>query len=528
MKINKKIVSIFISGAIVFGFACSSHAEKYSRQNYRRIHGKDRFETSIELSKDVYSSSKKVILTDPSNLEETVDALNASAKYKAPLLFYSSESEPALINELSRLKTSEIYSNSKLNLYNCEVKNLPKYYDYKNDSAVLVSNITDGIIAASYARNNNSTLVYINDNNRSDIIENLKNTGVKKLTIIGGKNSVSEIVDPYFEITRISGNDRYETSKLLVEKSGSNNVILTSGENVIDSLASTSLSEKKNATILLCNNDASNVDLKKYKVDAIVGGLVKVRMNVFYLIPHQDDEVLQVGIDIYRDVMNGDNVRVILFTDGSRTSSIKDINRRLKSEGKPLISSEKIATARNKEFELALSTLGVNKENITYLGYINKGLLKTDVMKHLDSIIKSNNNVVLKTLSRELVNHKDGSLDHLAITWATEDCEKNYNIPASYYVRSERDSILTDRKYKTISLTDDEKEIMRKALSAYTIWDPSNGFYSVGGFSVGGSFANKKNNPIYYIEYWYIELNTKSSQIEIHKYVDINFASFLS
>lgn len=500
MKCYKNVITLLLSSALLFSFTQISNAEKYQKINYNKIFGKDRFETAIELSKTTYQSSKTAIIADSNNLEDTIDALNASAYLKAPLLFYDLESEPKIINELSRLHSSEIYSNLNVKLNNCDIKKLPKFYDYKNKSAVLVSNITDGIVAASYARNTNQSLVYFDTKNETEILNKLKEIGTENLTIIGGINSIPEIKETSFNIKRIAGNDRYETSKLLVKESGNNNVILTSGENVIDSLASTGLSEKKKSTILLCKNDASNINLNEYNINCIVGGLVKIKMNVYYLIPHQDDEVLQIGIDIYRDVKNGDNVNVILFTDGSRTSAIRDINNRLQREGKKEITSEEISKARDKEFELALSHLGIKPENISYLGYINKGLLKSDVTRILENIISDKNNIVFKTLSRELVNHADGSLDHLAITWATEYMEEQHNIPASYYVRSEKDSILTYRKYKTISLSDEEKDIMRNALSAYTIWNPNKGFYAVGGHSVWGSIQNKKKNPIYYIE----------------------------
>lgn len=508
MKFKNCSKLFILTVGILLSMSSISNAKMYSNPNENRIYGKDRYETSVILSNKSFTFSDNVILLNNDNLSDTIDAFNASLQYNAPILLTNDKVEKLQKDEINRLSSKTILTNSEsiskdknFQTEKFKLKKLPKYYEYDNKkSALLVSNDVDAIISSTYARQNNMVIILINNNNKMETIKKIKEKNYEKIAIIGGKDSVPDIDNYFSNVKRIAGKDRYETSKLLLNESKSKSVLLTSGENISDSISSSSYAAKMDSSILLCNRDASNINVSDYEVKGIIGGLVKVVHNVYYLIPHQDDEVLYIGIDINRDVRDGHNVNAILFTDGSRTSAIKAINKKLSEQGLSEITSEDIVKARNKEITLALNHLEVESKKIEFLGYINKGLLKTDVSNVLDKIVKNQNNVVFKTLAVELLNHKDGSSDHLAITYATEDAEKKYNIPASYYIKSEWDSVITKKNYKAIHLNDSEKEIMIKALNAYTIWNPANGFYAVGQNSVPASFQNKISHPVYYIE----------------------------
>ncbi|WP_101773833.1 cell wall-binding repeat-containing protein [Peptostreptococcus faecalis] len=135
----------------------------------------------------------------------------------------------------------------------------------KSDYAVVVSGegYADALSASPYAKKINAPLFFLNKNSVSDkIITTMKSLGVKNIEIIGGNNSISNIQENIIKsklgvnINRITGSDRYETSKNIYSKMGdSTSAIVVSGQDFPDALSSVSLAAELNAPIVLNNEE---------------------------------------------------------------------------------------------------------------------------------------------------------------------------------------------------------------------------------------------------------------------------------
>lgn len=98
--------------------------------------------------------------------------------------------------------------------------------------------------------------------------------------------------------------------------------------------------------------------------------------TVLYFVPHQDDEVLSMGVSIAQHVSSGEDVKVICCTDGSgsfvRTllndggSCTKNINKTADNHNVDLSSGSSggFVSARDREFKNACMKLGVKSSNI--------------------------------------------------------------------------------------------------------------------------------------------------------------------
>lgn len=94
--------------------------------------------------------------------------------------------------------------------------------------------------------------------------------------------------------------------------------------------------------------------------------------KVIVFAPHCDDEVLGAGGLIARSIKNGASVKLVLMTngDGHRYSTVEDF-RKIYPTPEDYINS---GYNRQKESLNALEKLGVNKEDVIFLGFPDHGL----------------------------------------------------------------------------------------------------------------------------------------------------------
>lgn len=95
---------------------------------------------------------------------------------------------------------------------------------------------------------------------RNDVLSALKTLGVGKIIIIGGNSAISSSIEENlkqeYQVERIGGKDRYETSSLIAQKIDSEQYgILTTGLNWPDAIASTPLAHTLRAPVLITRTD---------------------------------------------------------------------------------------------------------------------------------------------------------------------------------------------------------------------------------------------------------------------------------
>lgn len=270
----KKLFAVALTTSMIFQATVISSA---SNQEVKRIAGKSRIETSVEMSKDVYESSKNVVLASGFNFADALSAGQLASALDAPLLLSSSDKlDDATSNEIIRLNPENVYviggekSLSKLEIeptikenikevnverlegkdrYETSIKVMEKTKNFIEAEDLLIvsgKNFPDALAATSYMVNHNAIMVLSDGNSypKSNLNE----------IAIGGTN---QLPLNGFDGKRISGADRYQTALEIAKASfNDNDTAIVANANVFaDSLSAVSLTKK-----IQC---ANNIDITK-------------------------------------------------------------------------------------------------------------------------------------------------------------------------------------------------------------------------------------------------------------------------
>ncbi len=299
----KKLFAVALTTSMIFQATVISSA---SNQEVKRIAGKSRIETSVEMSKDVYESSKNVVLASGFNFADALSAGQLASALDAPLLLSSSDKlDDATSNEIIRLNPENVYviggekSLSKLEIeptikenikevnverlegkdrYETSIKVMEKTKNFIEAEDLLIvsgKNFPDALAATSYMVNHNAIMVLSDGNSypKSNLNE----------IAIGGTN---QLPLNGFDGKRISGADRYQTALEIAKASfNDNDTAIVANANVFaDSLSAVSLTKKYNAPIILTSQNNLTNTTKQYlqNLDNIilVGGEKSISSNI--------------------------------------------------------------------------------------------------------------------------------------------------------------------------------------------------------------------------------------------------------
>lgn len=285
--------------------------------NKKRIQGKDRYETSYNISKKAFDKVENVIVVSGENFADALTAAPLTYSKNTAILLSSDYSINDLKNEIKRLKSNNINivggkksvslyvekelknigSTSRISgkdRYETAVLNAEKVIrQFGNKGKVIIAdgnNYPDAISIAPYAANQGIPILLANGNelseNQKDI---LKKYDIKEAIIVGGNMSVGRKIENLFEkSTRISGKDRYETSRKIAENlfNKSKKIFVASGKNYADALSVSYYAAKLNAPVILTEGNRHDADLLLYtkymkiKDLCIIGGVNSVLDNV--------------------------------------------------------------------------------------------------------------------------------------------------------------------------------------------------------------------------------------------------------
>lgn len=167
-----------------------------------------------------------------------------------------------------------------------------------SDTVIIANgyNYVDALSATPLAKSKSAPILLTNgDTISKSVVDEIKRLGAKNIIVVGGESSVSEKsiseLSKDVNVERISGLDRYETSKKVADKifegDKKSSAILVSGRNFADALSASSLLSKYDGPILLVDakNDSSSSfrsSLDKYKPSniAVVGGEASVDKRI--------------------------------------------------------------------------------------------------------------------------------------------------------------------------------------------------------------------------------------------------------
>ena len=253
-----------------------------------RIDAKNRFETAKKIKEKEFKNADTAVIVNSNEFSDSISATNIS-NGKSPILYTDSNKLDNLTKEaLNGIKKVYITGGEKtisskvvkelngLGIEVIRVKGKDRYdvnaksattshpVSNKKQNVVIASgeNFADSISSTSLAKKKNAPVLLVKKNEVPKSIKEYLNSFRKKgllgdITIVGGENSVSKIVENELsklaKVTRIAGDDRYQTSVKVAKHVGVNSerTIVASGEKFVDVLAASPVAQKYNAPIVL-------------------------------------------------------------------------------------------------------------------------------------------------------------------------------------------------------------------------------------------------------------------------------------
>ncbi|MBR6608648.1 MAG: PIG-L family deacetylase [Oscillospiraceae bacterium] len=229
--------------------------------------------------------------------------------------------------------------------------------------------------------------------------------------------------------------------------------------------------------------------------------MARISNIIIYFAPHQDDELLSMGVDICNSIKKGKDVHVVLCTDGS-SSGVKNILKNGKTckkhSGEHIydLTVEQFIKARDDEFIASCLALGVKKENIHIPdvrgkdGALDLNTAQTIIRHFLKEIDKK---AVICTISQN--NGPKQHRDHKTLGRAVEnltnwgEIRKRKLFVEPYHYRQVKDNArLIPIEPEVLIATSSAKDNINNAINAYSYWNPQEKRYAVGYHSVTNEF----------------------------------------
>jgi|GEM_PF-525915 hypothetical protein len=284
-----------------------------------RIAGRNRQLTAVEVSKTLFEKADTVMLTSS---DKMVDAL-ASSPYvvgkNAPTLLVEKDSiMDEVLQEIKRLNPSQIIIAGGKTVVSEKVEDQIKQLGIKpqriagadrfetavklgeqiranstnKKEIILVNgfNNIDALTAGSLASKLNIPILLTQSDQLNEITEKaIKDWGIEKVTIIGGKTQVSEAIEEKLQnsglkVDRIAGRTRVDTALEVAKavNSDPDKVIFANKDAFADALLAPYLSNAEKAPIVLIDKDEAQLSVKQYlrenkiKDSIILGGKLSI------------------------------------------------------------------------------------------------------------------------------------------------------------------------------------------------------------------------------------------------------------
>ena len=368
-----------------------------------RLSGATRYETSAELAVNpyhTYTPGGAVFVASGVDYPDALSAVPAAVRKGSPVLLVNGSAVNASVDRaIRRLAPREIFIvgglvpptvRAELSRYGASVTHL--YGQDRYATAVEVSRtlwpdttstvyLTDGrgyadaLAGGPLAASTDSPILLTGPTLRRDVLDEVRRLRPRTVTILGGlvsREVEDELRRSGFTVERIQGRDRYATSAAIeTHLSPSTPPILVSGEDFPDALAAGALAGATGTAVRLSRETGWDAVRPSDSVVSpnpglIAGGQVASGLENgrdVFLIPHQDDEVLSLGVGITQAVSQGRDVWVVLLTDGSQSGAYRHLNAQYG------LSRADFVAARDREFLAALTALGVDPRKVVMSGF---------------------------------------------------------------------------------------------------------------------------------------------------------------
>lgn len=242
---------------------------------------------------------------------------------------------------------------------------------------------------------------------------------------------------------------------------------------------------------------------------------------VIYFSPHADDEVLTMGIPIINDIRAGKEVYLVLMSPGSHSFARERINGAYDKEsniaklaGKKLkdnlykvyhnpykehykdgwLTRQKFGDARLREFYLSAAAFGIPRDRVRVYNVVNDHFKYDQVRAIMESYAKRFPDATFKTMSVY-----DVHPDHAMCGRVLDDLLREHIIKHGVrYLSITTDRIMKVKvanSHKVFLHHPADRIILFRAMHAYNIWKPREGFYAIGFHSVPIEFNLLRLKP---------------------------------
>lgn len=269
-----------------------------------RIAGRNRQLTAVEVSKILFQKADTVIITSSDKMVDSLASSPYGVGIKAPTLLVDKDSiSKEVLSEIKRLNPSKIIiAGGKLSISE-KVENQIKQLGIKQQrisghdrfetavklgeqvransnnkkEIILVNgfNNIDALTAGSLASKLNIPVLLTENDQLNETTEKaIKDWGIEKVTIIGGKTQVSEKIEEKLQnsglkVDRLAGRTRVDTALEVAKavNSDPDKVIFANKDAFADALLAPYLSNAEKAPIVLIDKDEASVSVKQYLRD---------------------------------------------------------------------------------------------------------------------------------------------------------------------------------------------------------------------------------------------------------------------
>ena len=218
------------------------------------------------------------------------------------------------------------------------------------------------------------------------------------------------------------------------------------------------------------------------------------RNKVIYFAPHQDDELLTMGIDIASRIENGSEVYVVLCTDGSHSrirTALGDGSFCEKCNEKHVftLSVEEFIRSRDSEFLSSCSALGVKRENVLFEekritdGSLTPQNAEELIKKHLRLIGEDSTVCTIYPNDEKEQHHDHRNLGLAALKLKTDGVISHLELFEEPYVAKIVEHTKGSEP-ETVIACGNIAERIENALGAYSVFNPPDGRFAIGYHSV--------------------------------------------
>lgn len=279
------------------------------------------YESPLRFQVDVYDQNFEKLTPDS---EETIDHYRGSFDHLKPGTYYF------VVTDLNNINNGDFYYFSTFGegmFYYDRLLGFDRYgtavdiakgtFREKEAAQVVLatgSDFPDALAGAPLAYAKDAPILLTKkDQIPDDVLDAFDYFGVNEVTIIGGENAVSKKVenklknDLSMKVTRIAGDDRYDTAAKIADELGgsSETAYVTYGGNYPDALSIASIAAMEGSPILLTKSndipEATSDALQNYSDSYAIGGKAVISDSVVNQLP--DGERI-AGADRYETSVN--------------------------------------------------------------------------------------------------------------------------------------------------------------------------------------------------------------------------------